>query len=137
MAAAAAAAGPISAGVSLLGFVAGERQAGRDRAASELEAKQVEVGVIQREADRKDRLAAQLASQNALAGAAGIAAFEGSPLTVLEDSLKRERTATQRDIFSSELTALGLRLGARSRRRTQRLTAGLGLVQSLTQVAKT
>ncbi len=46
---------------------------------SQIKSEQEDLGAKQREADRKERLAIALASQNATAGAKGVAAFEGSP----------------------------------------------------------
>ena len=73
---------------------------------SETMARQTELAATARESDRKSRLAKALASQNAMAGAKGIAAFEGSPLTILEADIKAEEVATERDIFQSELEAM-------------------------------
>jgi hypothetical protein len=110
---------PLLIGSSLL--QAGSRfQAGRQSKAEsqftakqmEVEAKGEELGAIQREGDRKQRLAKALASQIAGAGARGIAAFEGSPLTVLQEDIKTEQTATERDAFNSRLSALTKRVGA-------------------------
>lgn len=78
-------------------------------------AEQEELGAKQREADRKERLSIALASQNAAAGAGGIAAFEGSPLTILNEDIEREQVETERDRF-----ATGLRtMTAKSRGKTQ------------------
>lgn len=82
--------------------------AGGAASAGELEvaAKQEELGAIQREGDRKARLAEVLASQNAAAGAKGVAAFEGSPLTILQEDVRKEQKATQRDIFQTRLSVM-------------------------------
>ena len=80
---------------------------------SKVQAEQEELGAKQREADRKERLAIALASQNAAAGAGGIAAFEGSPLTVMKEDIRREQVATERDIFSSQLASLTARTRGR------------------------
>lgn len=68
-----------------------------------LQAQQIELGAKQREADRKERLSLALASQNAAAGAGGIAAFEGSPLTIMNEDIRRAEQETERDQFSSQL----------------------------------
>ena len=116
--------------VSALGSAAiKDRQSKFEEGQAKVAAEQQELQVVQREADRKDRLANSLATQNALAGAKGIAAFEGSPLTILEDSIERERVATERDIFSTQLGALATRSGAKSRRRIQQIGAGLTLAK--------
>ena len=73
---------------------------------SQIKAEQEDLGAKQREADRKERLSIALASQNAAAGAKGVAAFEGSPLTILKEDIQREATATERDKFSTGLASL-------------------------------
>lgn len=94
---------------------------------SKVQAEQEELGATQREADRKERLAIALASQNAAAGASGIAAFEGSPLTIMKEDVKREAVATERDRFSSQLagmTALSKGKVKQSSLRSQSLLTG-------------
>ena len=76
---------------------------------SNIQAEQQELGAKQREADRKERLAMALASQNAMAGAGGIAAFEGSPLTIMKEDIRREKQATDRDVFSTKLETMTTR----------------------------
>tara|TARA_R110002096_G_C14628980_1_gene724744 strand:- start:498 stop:896 length:399 start_codon:yes stop_codon:yes gene_type:complete len=73
---------------------------------SNLKAEQQELGAKQREADRKERLAVALASQNAMAGSGGIAAFEGSPLTIMKEDFRREKQATEQDAFSTKIEAM-------------------------------
>ena len=80
---------------------------------SNIQAEQQELGAKQREADRKERLAVALASQNAMAGAGGIAAFEGSPLTIMKEDVKREKQATARDVFSTQLETMTTRSRAK------------------------
>jgi hypothetical protein len=70
------------------------------------EAMQEELMATQREADRKERLANALASQNARAGAAGVRAFEGSPLSIMNEDIRREAQATERDAFNAELAGM-------------------------------
>ena len=72
-----------------------------------------EAAGVSREADRKARLADALASQNAAAGASGIAAFEGSPLTIMKADIAKEGEATKRDIFQTNLNARTLRARGR------------------------
>lgn len=91
------------------GALSKQSQAANEAEQAEIAARQQEVAVKQREADRKDRLAASLAAQNVMAGAKGVAALEGSPLTVLQDSIERERVGTERDVYSTELTTLAQR----------------------------
>lgn len=76
---------------------------------ADIQASQEELGAIQREGDRKSRLADALATQSVTASAGGIAAFEGSPLAILQEDIKREKVGTERDIFQARLKAITLR----------------------------
>ena len=97
---------------------------------SELTAQTQELGATQREGDRKERLARAMATANAQAGASGIAAFEGSPLTILQQSIENEETATERDSFNARISALTTRARGRSARSTSQLGATTTLLQS-------
>lgn len=119
----------ISAGASLASAATTETQADIEQGQAEVAAKQEELRLVQREADRKDRLASSMAAQNAMAGAKGIAAFEGSPLTILNDSLQREQAASERDRFSTELDVLARRAGARAKNKLTKISSRLGLLQ--------
>ncbi len=103
---------------------------------SKVQAEQEELGAVQREADRKEKLAIALASQNASAGASGIAAFEGSPLTILQEDVRREEQATERDVFSTKLASLTARsrgkVKAKGLRSQSLLTAGTAAVKFAT-----
>lgn len=81
---------------------------------ADLQAQQIELGAKQREADRKERLSLALASQNAAAGAGGIAAFEGSPLTIMNEDIRRAEQETERDAFSSQLEIMTAKNRARA-----------------------
>ena len=107
-----------------------------ERGQTEVAAKQEELAVTAREADRKDRLANALASQNARAGAAGVAAFEGSPLTILQDQIEREKVATERDVFGAELAALGLRATGRVREKQARVRSLISTAQFVSDAAQ-
>lgn len=114
------------------------QQVGAGRAAareSELEAKQIELGVTQREADRKADLARAMASQTASAGARGVAAFEGSPLSVLQEDIRREEVATERDIFQSELAAMSAKARGKVAKRSSLMSGLIGLTTGLGQAA--
>lgn len=76
---------------------------------AETAARQEEVAVVQREADRKEALARALASQNAETGAKGIMAFEGSPLSILQADIEAEKKATSRDTSMSKIAAMTTR----------------------------
>lgn len=122
--------------VAAAGSAAQKNETAKDQQAqAEIAAKQQELQVVQREADRKDRLASALSTLSARAGAGGISAFSGSPLTILQDSIERERVGTERDIFQTSLTTLAGRSTARARRRAAQQSAGLGLVQTFASAA--
>jgi hypothetical protein len=121
---------PLAVGSSIFSAGAQIKQGKLEEGEAELAAKQEELAVKQREADRKDRLASALATQNAMAGARGVAAFEGSPLTILQDSLQRDQVATERDAFSSEISARSLRHQGRARSRIRRIGAASSLFRA-------
>jgi len=111
-----------------------ERAAGRGAAReAEIVAKQEELGAIQREADRKERLVEALATQTANVGASGISMFEGSPMTVLQESLKAEATATERDTFMTRLSAMSTRAKGRMAKSAADIRSDISLMSSLGQ----
>ena len=112
-------------------------KAGKDAAKeAELSAQTAELGAAQREGDRKDRLAAAMATANAQAGAAGIAAYEGSPLTILQQSIENEETATERDIFNTRISALTQRARGQTAQGTARAGAATSLIRGGSNVAQ-
>ena len=112
-------------------------KAGRDAAhEAELSAQTAELGATQREGDRKERLAKAIATANAQAGAAGIAAFEGSPLTVLEQSIENEQTATERDQFNTRISALTTRARGQAAKTTGQLGAASSLLKGGAKAAQ-
>jgi len=109
-----------------------EKQAGRIQAReAEIAAKQEELGAIQREGDRKERLAEAMATQNAQVGASGIAGFEGSPLTVLDEAFRQETTATERDQYMTRLSALTIRSRGKIGETIAKQRAKIGLMSNL------
>lgn len=123
------------AGGSLLQFQQQRSAAEIQSAEAETSAQQEELGATSREADRKGRLAAALASQNAQAGAKGIAAFEGSPLAILEADIAKEKEATERDVFMSKLSAEATRSGAKVKERFMKTGAAIGLLSDIGSMA--
>lgn len=118
------------AGSSLLSFTQ-QRSAGKiAQREAEVGAKSEELAAIAREGDRKERLASALATQTARAGAGGISAFEGSPLSVLQESISAEETATERDVFQTRLSALTTRTRGQVARRQASARATTGLLGS-------
>lgn len=111
---------------------AGERAKGDiARGEAEVQAKSEEAAGVAREADRKSRLAEALASQNASAGARGVAAFEGSPLSIMEEDIRRETVATERDVFQTQLAAKTLRARGKIAQRQAKTAANIGLLTSI------
>ena len=123
--------------LSAAGSAESQRTAGKiSKIEGKLQARQSELGAIQREGDRKSRLADAMASQNASAGSRNIAAFEGSPLTILQADIAAEETATQRDVFSSELEAFTSRARGSVADRQSKAKANMGLLQAGSSFAK-
>lgn len=100
---------------------------------SQVQAKQIETAAVSREADRKSALASAVASQSAQAGASGIQ-FEGSPLAILDEDIRREEEATQRDVFQSELGAQAALSRGTVKRRAAQQKAALGLLETGTNI---
>jgi hypothetical protein len=112
-------------------------KAGREAAKeAEITAQTQELAATQREADRKERLARAMATANASAGASGIAAFEGSPLTILQQSIEAEQTATERDAFNARIGALTTRARGSSAQAQGRLSAAGTLLQGGSNIAQ-
>jgi hypothetical protein len=103
---------------------------------AEITAQTQELGASQREVDRKERLATAMATANANAGASGIAAFEGSPLTILQQSIEAEQTATERDAFNTRIGALTTRARGKSAQQQANLGAFTSLLSSGADIAQ-
>tara|TARA_R110002096_G_scaffold394485_1_gene589786 strand:- start:509 stop:904 length:396 start_codon:yes stop_codon:yes gene_type:complete len=101
------------------------------RGQSEVAAQAEEAAGVSRESDRKGRLAEALAAQNASAGTSGIAAFEGSPLSVMKEDVRREKVATERDAFQTKLKSMTLRAGGKIAERQAKSGANIGLITSI------
>jgi hypothetical protein len=130
-----AVAGPV--GASLLAFTQTKSAGKIAQKEAEISAQSEELAAIQREGDRKSRLAQSLATQTAAAGASGIAVFEGSPLAALQESISAEETATGRDVFQSRLSAITTRARGKVTRKQATAKASLDLGRSLFRTATT
>jgi len=127
----------IMAGGSTLLSAGSQISAGKTAAKeAELSAQTAELGATQREADRKERLAQAMATANAQAGASGIAAFEGSPLTILQESIKAEETATERDMFNTRIQTLTTRARGQTAKRSAQVGAATSLLKGGSNVAQ-
>lgn len=124
-----------SAASSLGSFAMQRAAASIQRGEAEIAAQAEETAAVQREADRKAALSSALATQIAGAGASGISAFEGSPLTLIEESIASEEQATQRDVFETKLQALTARSLGRIRERQIKTGANIGLLQDVGRTA--
>jgi len=103
----------------------------------EAQAEMEELAATQQEGDRKARLAEAMASQVAGSGAAGISAFQGSPLTILQADIESEQRATQRGRFQSGLQAEGFRMKGRVGEKMASQNAKLGLLSNIGSMAMT
>ena len=107
------------------------------RMESEAQAEMEELAATQQEADRKGRLAEAMASQVAGSGASGIAAFSGSPLTILKADVEAEEQATRRGKFQSGLQADAFRMRGRTANKMANQQAKLGLLSNIGSMAMT
>ena len=107
------------------------------RQEGEFAAKQENLAAVQREADRKERLARAMASQTASAGSRGVAVFEGSPLSVLQEDVRREEEATERDVFGAKLAASTAKIRASNQSKALKTQANIGLLTGMSDLAKT
>lgn len=125
-----------TAAASLLS-VGAQVQSGRTAAKeAELTAQIEETAATQREADRKERLAKALATANARAGASGIRAFEGSLLTILQQSVEQEKIASERDAFNTRISSLVTRARGRSAKTQSQIGATSSLLKSASTTAQ-
>ena len=102
-----------------------------------VEAQQEEIAATQRESDRKERLAEAMASQTASAGARGVFAFEGSPLAVLNEDIRKEEVATDRDSFNARVAGLGATIRGSNRSSQLKTQARIGLLTDVQSGLKT
>jgi len=128
-------------GAGLLG-AAQQVSAGRIAALEgKSEAKAIETQEAAREADRKEQLARALSSQSAVTGAGGIS-FEGSPLSVIEEDVRRAEEAKERGALEASIGASAARSRgkiAKKQAQAQAVTSLLGTgaqMGLLTQQAK-
>jgi hypothetical protein len=121
---------------SLLSFKQKQDAGAIAKMEAETGARSEELAAIQREGDRKGRLSQALATQAAGAGASGISAFEGSPLSILQESIKTEETATQRDTFQTRLEALTTRTRGLVSKKQASSSAKIGLIGDVGKAAQ-
>jgi hypothetical protein len=115
-----------------------EGQAGKDDArALEFQAENESINAVVRNTARQERLLDAIASANVAQGASGVSSFSGSPLTVLNESIKRSSKRGSEDMINSQIKQLQLRSSAFARRRSSQLAAFGSLLSTGVDVAKT
>ena len=120
---------------SIAGFIS-QRSAGKiAKRQSEVDAKTLKLASTQREIERQERLADALASQNASSGARNIAAFEGSPLTIINEDIRRSTQASERDAFATSLETLTLKSKGKLADRIGTFRATSGLLKTASSFA--
>ena len=127
---------PVTATIAITSLLSAGAQVGAGRTAvkeAELSAQVEETAATGREADRKERLATAMATANAQAAASGVVAFEGSPLTILQQSIEAEETATERDLFNTRISTLTGRARGKSARGQARVGALTSLFKGAVQ----
>lgn len=105
-----------------------ERQQGK------LQAEMEDVAAAQRETDRKMDLARSIGSIRAGAGASGITG-EGSPLTLIQESIKAEQRDTARDEFMTKMRKSSALMQSRMRAGQIMGQAQLSILQNTQQAA--
>lgn len=102
----------------------------------ELQAKMEDVAALQRETDRKAELTKAISSQRARASGAGIT-MEGSPMTVIEESIRQKGIDSQRDKFNTAVSKQSAIYRATAKAGSIRRGAGLSLLKSGASYAQT
>lgn len=121
----------------LLAFNQQQQAASMARKEGKLAQQAEDVAATQRESDRKARLADAISTQVAMSGARGVSAFEGSPLSVMRESRRREALATDRDRFNAKIAGLSARYRSEATAGQIRGQAAVGLLKSAEDAAKT
>lgn len=121
----------LAGGSSLFQFSETRRAGAQQKYEYKMQAKQEDLMAKQREADRKYRLAEALGSQQASAGARGLMAFEGSPLSILQEDIRLEEQATERDVYQTELSKAILRSKGKAAKRQADIQAFTGLFKDI------
>ena len=93
-----------------------------------LEAQMIDVAALQRETDRKSELVKSISSQRARAGASGIT-IEGSPLSVIQESIRQTEQDTERDKFNTSIAKQSAIYSAKLKSGALKTKAGLSLLQ--------
>lgn len=94
-----------------------------------LEAQMADVAALQRETDRKSELVRAIGSQRARAGASGIT-IEGSPLSVINETIRQESVDTARDKFNTNITKQSALFRSKLKSGSIRARSGISLLGS-------
>ena len=103
----------------------------------DMAAEMEDIAAMQRETDRKLDLARAVSSTRAKASGSGILTNVGSPLSVIEEQIRQEKTDTERDKFNTKIAAQSARYSAAAKSGQIRGAAGLRLLQSAESAAVT
>ena len=111
--------------------LSGARSAGKmAMRESKLEGKRLNLQSLSREADRKEALAKAMATANAASGTRGIAAFEGSPLAVLNRLESDVDKDQERDDFMTGLAKTTSKYRGRTRKAGYQSQGAQSLISS-------
>ena len=108
-----------------------QNQASIVKQEGQLAAAQEDVAITAMEADRKMALADALASQRASAAGRGVSAFEGSPITVIDETARRSEIEGERNRFSSKIAKQAALYKSRSQASGIKSRAKLQLAKGL------
>lgn len=118
------------------GFMQARNQAKVAEMEGNLNAMQESARFTAEEADRKTALADAIASQRASAAGRGVSAFEGSPLAVIGETVRRSNVESERARFSSLADRAAGIYRARSRSENLKARSLLNFAKSIEQKAQ-
>jgi len=122
--------------VSAVGYSQASSSAKFERQQGRLQAEMEDVAATQRETDRKMDLARSIGSIRAGAAGAGITG-EGSPLTLIQESIKAEQRDSSRDEFMTKMRKSSALMRSRMRSGQIMGNAQLSILQNAQQAAQT
>ena len=115
-----------------------QQSAGRAEARElEFQADNESINAVIRNNARLENLLNVMAANNVISGASGVAAFSGSPLTVLQENIKTASKRAVTDFGVARMNELSLRQSAFARRRASQLAAFGSLLGTGLNIAKT
>ncbi len=125
------------AGTSLFSAKLASDAAKQEARALEFQAENESINARIRNNERTERLLDAIAANNAAAGARGVSAFSGSPLTILEQNIKKTNRRSIADFENAKLNELSLRSRSFATRRSAQIKAFGSLLGTGADIAKT